>query len=62
MLEPLVEPNLQHFPSSRKRAMTGLKVIEEEQAEDNSDGSLLLQQKQTEPKMSPKREKKRELQ
>jgi hypothetical protein len=32
MLEPLVEPNLQHFPSSRKRAMTGLKVVEEEQA------------------------------
>jgi hypothetical protein len=32
MLEPLIEPNLQHFPSSRKRAMAGLKVVEEEQA------------------------------
>jgi hypothetical protein len=33
LLEPLVEPNLRHFPSSRKKAMTGLKAAEEEEAE-----------------------------
>ena len=33
MLEPLVEPNLRHFLSSRKRAMTGLEAAEEEEAD-----------------------------
>jgi len=33
MPEPLVEPSLRHFPSSRKRAMTGLEAAEEEEAD-----------------------------
>lgn len=33
MPEPLVEPNLRHFPSSRKRAITGLEAAEEEEAD-----------------------------
>jgi len=33
MLEPLIELNLQHFLSSRKRAMTSFKAVEEEEAE-----------------------------
>ena len=28
-----MDPNLRHFPSSRKRAMTGLEVAEEEEAD-----------------------------
>jgi hypothetical protein len=33
MLERLVDPNLQHFPSSRKRVITGLEAAEEEEAD-----------------------------
>jgi hypothetical protein len=33
MPERLVDPNLRHFPSSRKRAITGLEAAEEEEAD-----------------------------
>jgi hypothetical protein len=33
MPEPFVELNLRQFPSSRKRAMTGLEAAEEEEAD-----------------------------
>jgi hypothetical protein len=33
LLEPLIEPDLRHFLSSRKRAMTGFEAAEEEEAD-----------------------------
>jgi hypothetical protein len=63
MPEPLVDPNLRHFPSSRKRAMTGLEAAEEEEADKRRQRRLAaIAAKQTELKMNIKKGMKREFQ